>query len=236
MVFGLDRLEPFYWKNPTDYRTLYDMQIVGYVDLAFCVITVISNAVIVAIFTKKHLTSSANSIFTHMAVTESIAEISYLPRVWHEFFRGTYCAIPQHRTYHWELSSFCSYVIYIMFRNTGVWLAGMLAVWRYIAVLHPLCERDWCNMQITRKFIIAGYVFGLLTVVSLPIGLEVQPTVRYLDAEGCMRWDGTNGTNTTIYELQIPLENNPILYSAVAAYLSVMKTLPSVVMAIISCR
>ncbi|XP_065204086.1 substance-K receptor-like [Planococcus citri] len=40
----------------------------------------------------------------------------------------------------------------------SVFLTVQLAVWRYIAVVHPWKQRNWCNKKITRNVIIAGYV------------------------------------------------------------------------------
>ncbi|XP_065209249.1 sex peptide receptor-like [Planococcus citri] len=235
MDLGSKKMSSDYWKMPTEYRSFYHMRIVGHIDLVFCVITLISNAFIIAIFKMKSNITPGNTIFTHMAIMESLTTIISLVRVWHEYFRVTECAIALHRTYIWEMVSLYTYKIAFMFRHIAVWLAVMMTVWRYIAVVHPLRERDWCNMQITRKLIIAGYIFGLVLSVPPFFAWGFGPAEKLLDEKGCIMRNYVNGTNTTtIYEFKIPVEDNPVIVITSTAFYSGIKILPSIAFAVMS--
>jgi len=110
----------------------------------------------------------------------------------------------------------------------------MLGVWRYIAVIHPLQARIWCTMKITRKFIALGYVFGIAFAIPPYFSTVVEEVTVPLDKDGCFTTNVTTGQNTTIYEFQFPLENDPFWYNIMFLSYAVLKIAPSLVFAVIS--
>ncbi|XP_065204094.1 sex peptide receptor-related protein 2-like [Planococcus citri] len=226
------------WEQPTDYHSYYNMTIFGYVDMMCCVLSTISNTLIILVFTRNTPVSPMNTIFIHMAVTESLTVFSFIPRSYHEYFRVKRCSIDIHRTEVWENFALNSYKLTFLFRHMVVWLMVMLGVWRYIAVVHPLKKSQWCDMRITRKLIIAGYIFGFIIAIPPYFCTAVQPSNILLDEEGCLASNSTIGNkiiNTTIYEFKVPVENFPFLYTfLMITYGVFIKSLPAIVLSVIS--
>ncbi|XP_065204530.1 sex peptide receptor-like [Planococcus citri] len=214
------------------------MRICGYVDMLCCVVTTISNTLIITVFTRSTMVSPMNTIFIHIAITESLAILSFIPRSYHEYFQVEQCSIHNHRTHGWANLALHSYVVAFAFRHMVVWLTVMLGVWRYIAVVHPLKKSQWCNMRITRKLIIGAYIFGFLITITPYICIAVQPSNILLDTEGCLLSNSTTGNktiNATIHEFSVPLEDYPTLYLIVLiSYGILLKTVPAIVLIVIS--
>ncbi|XP_065204532.1 sex peptide receptor-related protein 2-like [Planococcus citri] len=224
-----------------EYHSYYNMRICGYMDMVCCVVTTISNTLIIIVFKRNTTASPINTIFIHIAITETLAILSFLPRSYHEYYRVDRCSIQIHRTREWEEISFHSYIVAFAFRHTVVWLTVMLGVWRYIAVVHPLKRRHWIEMRVTQKFIIGAYIFGFIVTIPPYICLAVQPSNVLIDEEGC--YVASNSTidhkinDTTIYEFKIPLENYPTLYTCFTiGYGILIKSLPGIVLTVISYR
>ncbi|XP_065204097.1 sex peptide receptor-like [Planococcus citri] len=231
-------LEEAPWKQPTDYHSYSNMRICGYVDMLCCVVTTISNTLIITVFTRSTMVSPMNTIFIHIAITESLAILSFIPRSWHEYFQVEPCSIHIYRTYKWENFALHSYLLAFAFRHMVVWLTVMLGVWRYIAIVHPLKKSQWCDMRTTRKLIIAGYIFGFLITIPIYFYIAVQPFRIQLDENGCLPSNSTTSNktiNTTIYEFSVPLEKFPFLYSfSFIGYAVLIKTVPALVLIVIS--
>ncbi|XP_065209248.1 sex peptide receptor-like [Planococcus citri] len=199
-------------EETSEHQSYQDTRIIlGHVNLTFSIIMLISNTLLIITLSRKNTASSTNRIFTHLAIVESLATISYLPRLWHEFYRVTQCSIKQeHRTYVWEMISLYSGEISFTFQQIGLWMMIMLAVWRYIEVIHPQKKSDWCDKETTRRFILAGYIFGMLLLIPIYFIPKVWP----VEEES--------------------VENHPALFTITALLYAGIKLLPSVAFAIIS--
>ena len=228
----------YFWRQPTEYHSYYNMRICGYVILISTALTVISNSALILVLTRKSIASPINTILVHVSFVETLDALVYLPRTWHEYFRATKCSIQEHRTYTWENISYNSLAIAFLLRQLAAFLTVILAVWRYIAIIHPLKERAWCNIEITRKVITGAYLTSILITIPPYFALNVEPMDRLLDQNGCIlvQSNFTSFENTTtIYELQFPIEDYPTLYAFLAfVYGFFMKLLPSFIMSAIS--
>ncbi|XP_065204531.1 sex peptide receptor-like [Planococcus citri] len=221
-----------------DYHSYYNMRICGYVDMVCCLVATISNFLIIMVFTRNTTVSPTNTIFIHIAITESLAILSFLPRSWHEYYRVERCSIDIHRTYGWENLALNSYMIAFAFRHVVVWLTVMLGVWRYIAVVHPLKKRQWCDdMGVTQRWIIGAYIFGFLITIPPYTNSAVQPSIILLDEEMCLASISTAGNSTknvTIYEFKVTVESTPTYYSfLMISYGILIKSLPAIVLTVI---
>lgn len=220
----------------TKYHSYYDWRILGYVDLSFCAIIIISNTLVILVLARQKM-SSMDFVFTHISIIESLAALAYVPHVWHELIQATLCSIPQHRTFEWEKISSLSYAAAILFHTIRIWLSVMLALWRYIAISHPLKMRTWCNLKITRILVITGYIFSLVMTIPPYFSMNVGKVERLLDQNGCLTTDSTIGRNTIVHEFQIPLENHNFWYTVVMlGYGIFLKIVPSLVLAAIICK
>ncbi|XP_065209212.1 FMRFamide receptor-like [Planococcus citri] len=158
----------------------YDYNISGYVNITICSTGAILNLFNILVFTKKHMISSANLIFTHLALVDLLILLSCIPYSWINFFQYT------HEDY--ENLTHTRALIYLFLVNIGhtlsytsVFLTLMLAMWRYIAIVHPLKERYWCNMKTTRNMIIASYIISIL--LSTPTYYSDDIVISYTDDE-----------------------------------------------------
>ncbi|XP_065209200.1 sex peptide receptor-like isoform X2 [Planococcus citri] len=97
----------------------------------------------------------------------------------------------------------------------------MLTLWRYIAVVHPLKERQWCSMKITRNLVIAGYIICII-VLGIPTYLSREIVTE-------------NVNQTTIYKPKY--KKSPIMRRTPNIVKGVMgRLLPAVVLAWLTYR
>ncbi|XP_065209909.1 sex peptide receptor-like [Planococcus citri] len=157
----------------------YD-NITGYVDVSLCFIGVILNVLNMLVFSRKNMASPANVIFTHLAIADLLILSASIPPSWLQFVH--------YEKHNYKNATYAKAVIHVCCMDlrttltfTSVYLTLMLAIWRYIAVAHPLKERDWCNMKTTRNSVIAGYIVGVL--LSIPryfsFGIEMYSSESY---------------------------------------------------------
>ncbi|XP_065204098.1 uncharacterized protein LOC135834187 [Planococcus citri] len=93
-------------------------------------------------------------------------------------------------------------------------------------------------MRITRKLIIAAYIFGFVISIPIFICIAIRPSIILLDEEGCLASISTisnKTTNVTIYEFKVPAEKYPIIYRFFAIFYGILiKSLPGIVLTVIS--
>ncbi|XP_065209227.1 G-protein coupled receptor dmsr-1-like [Planococcus citri] len=227
----------YYGSKPTIYRSYAKMAILGYLNITCCIIGSILNFFVIIVFTRKNMISPINTILVHLAIAETITMITYMPHTWHEFFRANlYPAIKDHRTHEWETISLASFYLAFIFRHTTIWLTLVLGVWRYIAVIYPLKERKWCQMETTRVCIIAGYVFGLMTCIPLWFFLQIKQAEKTVDKDGVFTSDYGKGVkNESIFEIHAPIVMNTPFYRLIyLSYGIFVKIIPTAMLGVIS--
>ncbi|XP_065203583.1 uncharacterized protein LOC135833746 [Planococcus citri] len=70
-----------------------------------------------------------------------------------------------------------------------VFFTLMLAIWRYIAIAHPLKARYWCTMKITQNAVMACYVTSVL--LSLPLYFTLNIVSHNSTAENPLSYNST---------------------------------------------
>lgn len=178
--------------------------------------------------------SPNNLIFANLAIVDLAALITYMPRSWHECLRLQRYSVKEHRVYEWEMVSLHSWHIASIFHGISIWLTVMLAVWRYIAIAHPLKERKWCDMKTTRNMIIAGYV--VLPIIWIPayFDFHVGPMVALLDGDGNLTSNQTSSIPTTISKMQSRQLSKLLRSLHMSLYGVLLKIVPSVVLTVFS--
>lgn len=123
----------------------------------------------------------------------------------------------------------------------SIWLTVTLAVWRYIAVVWPQRNREWCGMERTTLVIAAGYVLCPLLCVPLYLAFEIEPKTAFLELDGNDALpNSTTGHNTTIYVVDLSeigkANNNLLMDVNFWVYSVVIKIIPCVALTVLSLR
>ncbi|XP_065204509.1 sex peptide receptor-related protein 2-like [Planococcus citri] len=156
----------------------YGDNISRYVNISICFVGVILNLFNILVFTRKNMMSSANLIFTHLSVVDLLFLFSTIPFTWIKDFQYSIDDV-DHRTYtHAVIYSRCQDLTHVL-NYMSAFLTVMLAIWRYIAVAHPLKERSWCDMKTTRNVVIAVYISSVL--LNIPYWFTSNITTFYTD-------------------------------------------------------
>ncbi|XP_065209229.1 sex peptide receptor-related protein 2-like [Planococcus citri] len=216
--------------NTTDYHSRGHLYLFGYANIVFSVIGTFFNLSVMMVYSQKHMTSPMHTIIAHLAATDVLTAVAYIPHSWQELIRANYNitikTIVEHRTENWEQCSFYSWHLTATFTHISSLLVVMLGVWRYIGIIHPLRERSWCNTRNTRIIIVVCYILGILASIPAFLGTSVAK-------ESICR----NGTNITIHQLRIMDREDDLTFKATFLFYGILlKTLPSVALTTISCR
>ncbi|XP_065204517.1 sex peptide receptor-related protein 2-like [Planococcus citri] len=209
-------------SNPSFCESMdyYNNYIRGYVNIPICFIGVIFNLFNILVFTRKNMISSANLIFTNLAIADLLTLLSSIPSLWIGFFQY-YIALVQGDYENWTHTRAVIYLYSIdfveIFTKISVFLTVMLAIWRHIAIAHPLKERYWCSMKTTRNTVIAIYVISVLFSIPLYFSYRIL---------------SINGTD--MYYLPLEVENSILLDISFAITTVLKQILPSVVLPIFS--
>lgn len=120
-----------------------------------------------------------------------------------------------------------------VFHTVSIWMTVILAVCRYITVVHSQRNNEWCSFKRVLIAIIGGYVICPIICIPFYMTLYVAPSYELLGADG-NKFNATgynetdlpdNVTNTTMYSVGIT-ENgvvlNFLLYSVVIKLLPCM--------------
>ncbi|XP_065209221.1 G-protein coupled receptor dmsr-1-like [Planococcus citri] len=159
------------FHTPSKIVEYYLINVKGYVDIPICIIGSILNLLNIIVFTRKNMISPVNKIFTHLASADLLMLLLFIPYTWLNCFEPyTDGGWPYQQAF-WYL---CCSTITNTFYFMSVFLTVMLSVWRHIAIVHPLKERQWCSMKMTRNVVIAGYLtsFLLSTPIYLSAGIK----------------------------------------------------------------
>ncbi|XP_065203617.1 QRFP-like peptide receptor [Planococcus citri] len=192
----------------------------GYADIPICFIGVILNLFNILVFTRKNMISPVNLIFTHLALADLAVLLGAIPHTWIENIQHG-GRKDEGWTYNEVLVHICCNDFIITFHLASVLLTVQLTVWKYIAVVHPLKERLWCNMTITRNVMTIDYVICVL--LSIPLYFS-----RFVER---------NSTTDHIYSYRIAHTQDRILFSLPRLIYGVLGALvPSIVLAVFSLR
>ncbi|XP_065209245.1 sex peptide receptor-like [Planococcus citri] len=185
---------------------LFNTYFVEYIFYAYATwssIGVTLNMFNIIVFTRKSMISPNNLIYAHLAFVDLASIIAYVPRAWQELVRQRMYCFKEHRVYEWEIASFCSLFTVAILHQISTWITILLAIWRYIAIAHPLKEREWCNMKNTKIFIIAAYAVGFLAALPHVFEVHVAAIDTLLDSDGYPTSNRTIGVLTKVYKIHL---------------------------------
>lgn len=78
------------------------------------------------------------------------------------------------------VSCFCRQVCH----TVSIWLTVTLAVWRYVAVVHPQRNREWCCMRTTIAAIVSAYIVSPLLCIPLFLAFSIHPITTEVSIDG----------------------------------------------------
>ncbi|XP_065209198.1 sex peptide receptor-like [Planococcus citri] len=152
-------------------------------NIIICFFGAVSNLLNLLVFTRKPMISPPNLIFTHLALVDFL---DLLARFLSAGLKCMYYHDPETQlTYWWAVFRIWYNALTATAHFMSVFLTVLLTLRRYIAVVYPLKERQWCSMKITRNVVIAGYIMciillGVPTYLSREIvTTNVNQTITY---------------------------------------------------------
>ncbi|CAB0027810.1 unnamed protein product [Trichogramma brassicae] len=179
----------------------------GWVALIVCIFGSIANGLNIAVLTRREMTSPTNAILTGLAVADMLVMVEYIPYAFHSYLDKR----PRSETftYSWAVFVLFHSIFAQVFHTISIWLTVMLAIWRYIAVIHAQKSREWCTYKRSIIAIVAAYVICPLICIPIYVTTEVQHRNVTLNSSSDNNGSvsGGNGSagdaNTTIYYVQM---------------------------------
>jgi thyrotropin-releasing hormone receptor len=158
----------------------------GYLSLAVCTFGIISNAMNIAVLTRRSMISPTNYLLTALASADIAVMIFYVP-----YAAYFYCVAKPDPDYG-HSRQWIAYLLFntnfnITAHTTTMWLTVSLAVFRYIAVCHPLIATRWCNLRRARMtvaaVVLATVVFCIPNYMMLQAVTHVSGGYWFQDNE-----------------------------------------------------
>ncbi|XP_037085514.1 probable G-protein coupled receptor 139 [Pollicipes pollicipes] len=138
------------------YRPLH-----GYLALVVCVFGSVANLINIVVLTRKDMLSSTNIILTGLAVADMAVMLEYIPFAFQHYIEGTdqfsYPAIA-YVLFHAHFAQ--------VFHTVSIFMTVMLAVWRFLSIVHPALAVHCCTMKRSIIFIVAAYLVS--PIICIP--------------------------------------------------------------------
>ncbi|XP_065209203.1 sex peptide receptor-like [Planococcus citri] len=184
-------------------------------------IGMILNLLNILVFTRKTMNSPPNLILAHLAFVDFLLLLASIAQFWISTILAEIKDFALRQSYAVTIVRCYIDISVALFQFISIFLTVQLAAWRYIAVLHPLKERHWCNKKITRNVLITGYVLCcVLCVIPYHLSFDIEAS----------NMDGKTKYTATFKQHPIMLSIRDIIYGLV------MQLLPSVVLVGLTCR
>ena len=192
----------------------------GYLSIVVCLFGIVSNAVNIAVLTRRSMSSPANCLLTSLAVTDLLTMMSYLP-----FAAYFYC----YSRPHWGHGHQRAWIVYLLFNNNfiitshtaSVWLTVSLAIFRYVVVCYPSQGPTLCSSYRAKVTIVA--VFATTVVSCIPNYVLYRPISLDDTATGAFWF------KESLFVTEVHLTINYWLFGVV------MKIVPCVLLTLLSC-
>lgn len=178
--------------------------------------------------------SPTNAILTGLAVADFLVMLIYIPYGY--YLIQSYSLVSRY-TYGWALYVMFYALFTQMLHSVSIWLTVMLAVWRYIALARPQCNRIWNNMRITLATIISSYIVCSVLVIPLYFLFHIIPVETQVDTNG----NKANSTtisllNVTLYRMRDIPEKRVLMNFNLWFYSIIIKLVPCIALTILSLR
>ncbi|XP_065204520.1 G-protein coupled receptor dmsr-1-like [Planococcus citri] len=161
--------EPFCGQTLLTIGTYYKRNISGYIDLPTCIIGLIFNILNLVIFTRKSMRSQINLVFANLSLVDLLTLLTLIPISWQHITERN-VNVDGESSYGQALFFIACHDFMATFHFISAFLTVMLAIWRYIAVVHPFTGWPRCNMKTTRNVVAAVYITGIL--LNMPMYLS----------------------------------------------------------------
>ncbi|XP_065204519.1 probable G-protein coupled receptor 139 [Planococcus citri] len=169
--------EPFCGQTLLTIGTYYKRNISGYIDMPTCILGSIFNLLNLVIFTRKNMRSQINLIFANLSLVDLLTLLTLIPFSWlHITERNV--NIEGRSSYERALLFIICHDIMATFHFISAFLTVMLAIWRYIAVVHPFTGWSRCNMKTTRCVIAAVYIACVLLNIPMYLSRDITTTIK----------------------------------------------------------
>jgi uncharacterized integral membrane protein len=159
----------------------YDVLINGFLMPILAAITLVTNALVVAVLFRRHMRTPTNTLLIALAASDTLTCISPVP-VWIRFYAATSRPDAEWVPFRW---CFAYYLLIdympTMFHTASVWLTTAVAGQRYLRVCRPpdsFARRLVCSMTGARRIAaaifavaIASHLFRLVEMTYAPIEL-----------------------------------------------------------------
>ena len=134
----------------------------GYLALLVCLFGSVANLFNIAVLTRKEMRSPTNVILTGLAVADLMVMIEYMPFAYRHHIR----AIKDTFTYPDTLYILFHAHFAQVFHTISIWMTVMLAVWRYLSIVHMHTASRCCSMRNSICCIVAAYVVS--PIICIP--------------------------------------------------------------------
>lgn len=144
----------------------------GYLSLAVCTFGIISNVMNIAVLTRRSMVSPTNYILTALASADIAVMLFYVPYA--AYFYCIASPDPSYgHGYYWIVYLLFNTNFNITAHTATMWLTVSLAVFRYIAVCHPLFAPRWCNLRQARITVMSVVMATVLFCVPNYVMLHI---------------------------------------------------------------
>lgn len=192
----------------------------GYISLVVCIFGIFANTLNIIVLTRKEMRSPTNSILTGLAIADLLVMLDYIPFTLHLNILNK--SKRDKFDYNWTLFVLFHSNFSQVCHTISIYLTVVLAIWRYIAVVCPQHNRQWCTMRTTTVTILLGYI--LCPILCLPIyvtstlksrivllnqfdnnavNLSLHPDGNSDDSKPAGLYNDTNSYNATLYFIDL---------------------------------
>lgn len=212
----------------------YKHHVHGYASLVICVLGAVANSLNVIVFSRKEMISPVNTVLGGLALADLVVLLDYIPFVWYMYLIPNH-PHRDHYTYIWAVVVLWHSIFSQIFHTIANWQAVVLAVWRYIAVVHPLRNKRWCDTMATRRAVLSGFLVCPLLCLPLFFSCDIQPKTVLLNESGYVAKNESTGINSTLYV--VSMKKTDFLWNFnFLTYSVLFKLVPSVALTILSLR
>ncbi|XP_046401721.1 G-protein coupled receptor dmsr-1-like isoform X2 [Ischnura elegans] len=185
------KVEPYCGQGLHEFQRWY-RPIHGPLAIVICSLGCVANAFNVAVLSRPPMRSPTNAILTALAVADLLVMAEYIPFAAYTILSTA--GQPQHLhlsspiyTFPWAAFTLFHANFGQVFHTVSIWLTVLLAVWCYVAVGHPLRNREWCGRARAHRAILVAYVASPLLCAPFYFGMSIRSKQAALP-------DGFNGT------------------------------------------
>ncbi|XP_026683912.1 sex peptide receptor-like [Diaphorina citri] len=228
----------------------------GYISLFVCIFGIVANTLNIIVLTRKEMRSPTNSILTGLAIADLLVMLDYIPFTLHLNIMNK--SKRDKFNYNWTMFVLFHSNFSQVCHTISIYLTVVLAIWRYIAVVYPQHNRQWCTMKTTTVTILVGYIVCPLLCLPIYVTSKLKSRIVLLNQldnnavnysvhpggnqsdHNVTLYDETNSYNATLYFIDLVDYNltNEIKLSVINfwIYSVVIKIIPCIALTVLSLR